>query len=302
MKFLDPTNDYAFKRTFGNENKKEILISFLNSILARTGEKEITDITLLNPYQAPQIQGSKETIVDVRCHDQGGSEYIVEMQVLKQNYFDRRVLYYASKAYHTQLGKGEHYHELKPVIFLGILNFEFTENSHWISTHRIYDVDTKEHVLTDFDFTFVELPKFTKTESELESVADKWIYFLKNAQDLQAVPEVIREEALKVAFEVVNQVSWSQEELDAYEYRKMAIMDAAAVLSQGRKEGLEEGLQKGLQKGRKEGRKEGEREGRKDGQKEGLRKAEVRIAREMLAKGMDVGTIKELTGIDTSEL
>ncbi len=99
MEFLDPTNDMAFKKIFGNENRNHILISFLNSILQVPMDRQITGVTLLNPNQAPQLPGAKESILDVRCHDQSGAEYIVEMQVMPEEFFDKRVLYYASKAY-----------------------------------------------------------------------------------------------------------------------------------------------------------------------------------------------------------
>ncbi|MBS0621938.1 MAG: Rpn family recombination-promoting nuclease/putative transposase [Verrucomicrobia bacterium] len=290
MRFLDPTNDYAFKKIFGDEKKKEILISFLNSILDRREEGLIVEVDLLNPHQVPHLEGAKETILDIRCHDQRGHEYIVEMQVLKQQFFDKRVLYYASKAYSCQLGEGEDYGKLSPVIFLGILNFQFTKNLHWISNHRLCDVETKEHKLKDFDFTFVELPKFVKTEEELLSVSDKWVYFLKHAKNLEAVPEVIFEEAIKEAFGIVTQGAWSQQQLDVYERRKMALMDEAARISsgfhdgkeEGRAEGLAEGLAKGVEKGREEERKA--------------------IAAAMLQNGCDVALVHHATKISIEEL
>ncbi|MBS0621852.1 MAG: PD-(D/E)XK nuclease family transposase [Verrucomicrobia bacterium] len=282
MRFLDPTNDYAFRKIFGDERKKEILISFLNSILERQGEGLIVEVDLLNPYQAPHLEGAKETILDIRCHDQKGHEYIVEMQVLKQQFFDKRVLYYASKAYSCQLSQGEDYGRLHPVIFLGILNFQFTNNHHWISNHRIYDVETKEHKLQDFDFTFIELPKFVKEEEELLSVSDKWVYFLKHAKHLDAVPKTIFEAAIKEAFEIVNQGTWSQQQLDAYERRKMALMDDAARFSAS--------FHDGIQKGREEGREEGRQEERK------------KIAAAMLGEGYDLLLVHHATKISLEEL
>ncbi|MBS0621572.1 MAG: Rpn family recombination-promoting nuclease/putative transposase [Verrucomicrobia bacterium] len=239
MHFLDPTNDYAFRRVFSDEKKKEILISFLNSILGCAGDELIIDVKLLDPRRTPRILGAKETILDVRCHDQRGHEYIVEMQVLKQEYFDKRVLYYASQAYTGQLSEGASYGTLKPVIFLGILSFPYRANAHWLSTHQIVEVETKEHKLKDFSFTFIELPKFSKTEQQLTSVADKWVYFLKHARDLEAIPEIIYEEAIKEAFQIVNESGWSKEELRLYERRKMDLMDQAAIAEAGLREAIE---------------------------------------------------------------
>lgn len=255
MHFLDPTNDFAFKKIFGDEKKKYILISFLNSILRLPSDQQITEVTLLNPTQAPHLLGAKETILDVRCHDQQGAEYIVEMQVLPQVFFDKRVLYYASKTYAHQLDSGENYHLLKPVIFLGILNFGFTCNDHYLSTHCVQDVETKEHILQDFRFTFVELPKFLKTEAELVNVEDKWLYFLKHAKQLESIPAVIHEAALKAAFEIVNRLNWDKDMLEIYDRRSMQVQDEIQRVNFG----YQKGRQEGLEEGRAEGRQEGER-------------------------------------------
>ena len=109
MPFLDPKNDLVFKRVFGNEHRKEILIDFLNNILGKSGKELIADVSILNPHQAPHIDIARDTIVDVKCRDQAGLEYIVEMQVLPQKHFDKRVLFYASRAYSNQIPKGTDY-------------------------------------------------------------------------------------------------------------------------------------------------------------------------------------------------
>ena len=233
---------------------------------------------LLNPKQAPHLPGAKETILDVRCHDQTGAEYIVEMQVLPEEFFDKRVLYYAAKAYSQQLNKGEKYHKLKPVIFLGILNFNFTADPHYLSTHCIHNIETKEHVLQDFRFTFTELPKFNKTESELQTIEDKWLFFLKYAKQLTAIPEVIREAAIREAFEIVNSLNWDQETLDLYTKRNLQVQ-----IESNR-------VRYGYQKGKTEGKVEGKLESQYD------------IARNILKKGLPVETVVEYTGLSLNEV
>jgi predicted transposase/invertase (TIGR01784 family) len=270
MQFLDPTNDLAFTRIFGNEKKKHILISFLNNILRLPAQEQITDVSLLNPTQAPHLLGAKETILDVRCHDQTGAEYIVEMQVLPEEFFDKRVLYYAAKAYSQQLNKGEKYHKLKPVIFLGILNFKFTTDSHYLSTHCIHNIETKEHILRDFRFTFAELPKFNKTELELQTVEDKWLFFLKNAKKLTAIPEIIREAAIREAFEIVNALNWDQETLDLYTRRTMQVQIESNRVRYGYKKGKAE--------------------------------SQHDIARAMLAEGMALEVVSKCTGLSLDEV
>lgn len=281
MQFLDPTNDLAFKKIFGNENKKYILISFLNSILQLPAHEQITEVTLLNPNQAPHLPGAKETILDVRCHDQTGAEYIVEMQVLPEEFFDKRVLYYAAKTYSQQLRTGQKYHQLRPVIFLGILDFKFTTEAHYLSTHCIHNVKTKEHILRDFRFTFAELPKFNKTESELQTVEDKWLFFLKYAKELTAIPEVIREAAIREAFEIVNTLHWDPATLDLYTRRNIGVqVETNRVLY---------GYNKGLKKGEARGEAKSQR-------------AIARIARTLLAEGVALETVVKCTGLSLDEV
>jgi len=282
MHFLDPTNDFAFKKIFGNEKKKTILISFLNSILRLEGKQTINDVTLLNPNQAPQIKGAKESILDVRCHDHSDTTYIVEMQVLNQAFFDKRVLYYVSKAYSNQLDKGDSYHKLAPVIFLGILNFNFTQSLRCVSTHTIHEVETKEHVFKDFRFTLAELPKFTKTEQELETIEDKWLYFLKHAKRLKAVPSVIREQAIQDAFEIANELNWSKQELEMYEKRALYIQDEIQRVNFGYQQGLEKGEKKGMEKGRTA--------------------EKLETVENMLAIGLSIEQIAQVTGLSEEEI
>jgi predicted transposase/invertase (TIGR01784 family) len=160
MQFADIKNDIAFRKIFGNENKTEILISFLNAVLKLEVAKKITWVEILNPYQVPIVLGAKSTILDVKAKDKAGNEYIVEMQVTDKLGFAKRVVYYSAKSYSAQLNVGEDYYKPKPTIFIGILNFEFLETTHYLSRHLILDAETHEHKLKDLDFNFIELPKF----------------------------------------------------------------------------------------------------------------------------------------------
>ena len=135
MKFVDPKNDLAFKKIFGNENKKEILISFLNSVLDFKDEKTIVEVTLDNPYQLPDIKELKETILDIKARNKNGDKFIVEMQKKDLSDFDKRSLYYTSKAYVSQIQKGEELTNLKKVYYIAILNFNMFDNKNYISRH-----------------------------------------------------------------------------------------------------------------------------------------------------------------------
>jgi len=225
MKFADIKNDIAFRKIFGNENKKEILISLLNAVLGYTGDKKIVSITLLNPFQLPDILHYKTTVIDVKATDQSGHYYIVEMQVADKGNFEKRIQLYSAKAYTSQIVKGDDYHLLKPTIFIGILNFNFTKSEKYLSQHITCDPETKERLLEDFEYNFIELLKFEKKILDCKSLIDKWIYFIKNAESLKVVPEEIDDKGLSEAYSDANQMSWTKEELELYDYAKMRERD-----------------------------------------------------------------------------
>lgn len=162
MKFVDVKNDIAFRKIFGNEKKKVILISFLNAVLGLEGRDRIKDVTLLNPFQLPRIAGEKSSIIDVKATDEKGSTFIVEMQVAEPAGFDKRVLYYTSKDYAGQINIGEEYPKLRPVYFIGILDFNYFSGKNYLSSHLIVDEETGECVFKDLKFRFIELAKFNK--------------------------------------------------------------------------------------------------------------------------------------------
>ena len=256
MKFISPQNDFAFKRIFGDEQHKEVLISFLNSVLDLDDENAVAEVQVMDPYQAPRLKQFKETILDIKATCQSGRQFIVEMQVEYQHYFYKRALYYSSKAYAEQLKIGIDFTELKPVYFIGVLNFEAMPGSRYLSRHLILDAETHEQNLHDFEFCFIELPKFTKHESELQSVVDKWIFFfLKNlgakggegkdfARIFASEPPLLR------ALDIALYHSMSADELYVYEGReRRRLIEAettrSAVLKaevKARAEGKDEGL------------------------------------------------------------
>lgn len=228
MQFADIKNDVAFRKIFGNENKKEILISFLNAVLKLEGNKKIVWVEILNPYQLPRVVGSKATILDVRAKDQRGNSYIVEMQVTDKKGLDKRITFYSARGYASQLDASENYYKLKPVIFIGILDFEYMQSPNYLSRHLILDVETHEHKLKDLEFSFIELPKFKKKENELNTLIEKWMYFIKNAENLNLIPENVDDEGLKSAYQEADRHNWTREELEEYEYARMRETDEKA--------------------------------------------------------------------------
>ena len=231
MKFVDVKNDVAFRKIFGNEKKKVILISFLNAILGLNGQDRIKDVTLLNPFQLPRIKGEKASIIDVRAIDNKGATFIIEMQVAEPDGLEKRILYYSSKDYAAQINSGDDYPLLRPVYFIGILNFTYFSGTNYVSKHLIIDEETGECTFKDIQFRFIELTKFKKKADQLVTIVDKWTFFIKNARKLEVVPSNTDDEGLKEAYEEAAQHNWSKDEYDAYIYDGMREQDARGILT-----------------------------------------------------------------------
>jgi predicted transposase/invertase (TIGR01784 family) len=281
MIFLDPRTDIAFKKLFGDMNHKNILISFLNSVLGRQAGSMIVDVVINDPSNIPETPAFKASIVDVRCTDQSGSQYIVEMQVSEQKYYAARAQYYSSLALVRQLKKSGHYEKLVPVIFIGILNFKLFKNDNYLNHHFIIDKETFECELKHLEFHFIELPKFTKELAELNNILDKWVYFLKYADSLDSIPESLQEPVIKEAFGVLEQGNWSIPELEAYDAYLDAARSAAGQLESAEDRGEARGEARGIEKGRLE--------------------EKMRLA-EQLLDVLDMNIIAEKTGLDIADL
>ena len=255
MRFVDPKNDIAFKKIFGDENHKEILISFLNAILGFKGKNKIEKVKLLNPYQAPKIEELKETILDIQATNEKDETFIVEMQRKDLSNFEKRSLYYTSKAYIQQLDKGKDYSKLQKVYFIGIVNFKMFEGKNCITKHLIVNQETQKQDLDMFEFVFVELPKFKIKKNEiekLESIEDKWIWFLKHTQKLEVIPEKLEKiEEFKEAFVIASQYKWSKKDIEVYDYIALKEYDDINALETSFGKGKVEGKIEGIEEGKK---------------------------------------------------
>jgi predicted transposase/invertase (TIGR01784 family) len=249
MQFVDVKTDIAFKKIFGCEQHKEILIGFLNAVLELEGDKCIKDVTLKNPWQPPDIPLLKETILDIKAVDNRGISFLVEMQVRDTTFFDKRALYYTAKAYTGQIKKGENYPKLHQVIFIGILDFNSFDGDNYLTRHLILNRDTLKQELRDIEFNFIELKKFNKSETDLESIIEKWIYFIKNADNLSMIPknaESIPE--LNEAYKLASMNAWTEEELEIYEYWQIRDAGDRYKMQEEFEKGIEEGIEKGIEK------------------------------------------------------
>ena len=288
MKFLDVKTDFAFKKVFGSEGSKDILISFLNSLVSFPDGESIEDLTIVDPYQIPLIKGMKDTFVDVKARLSNNSTVIIEMQVLNVQGFEQRVLYNAAKSYSSQLVQGEHYHLLNPVIAITITDFEMFDDL--VDYKTVFRLIEKQHLIEyngDIELIFIELPKFKKAESELVDIIDKWIYFVQNAGSLAYIPETLSTSPEIVhAFDIANMAGLTPEEHEAQWKRRDFIM-----------------LQRGsIEYAEKIGRAEGKAEGKAEGMAEGMEKATHEVARKLQSADVAVEIIMQVTGLSREEV
>lgn len=274
MKFADPKNDVAFRKIFGNEAKKVILISFLNSVLNLEGDRKIIDLEFRNTFQLPRITGLKTSIIDVNVKDQTGTTYIVEMQLSEVVAFDKRIQFYVSKEYSSQIEKGDDYSKLTPVVLVGILDFEYFKGNSYLTRHLILNVETLENELKDINFNFIELPKFKKELNDCKSLTDKWIYFIKNVETLEVIPPDVTDEGLKQAYTESDKHNWTKDELEGYDYFLMREQD-----ERGRVELAERRAEEKAEK-----------------------RNAIKIGRNLKSMGMDVKSISKATGLSIEEI
>jgi len=242
-KFLDPKNDFCFKKIFGSEKNKDILIHFLNDMLVFKENLPIKNVTFLKTIQEPEIAVQKTSIVDVLCKDERGNQYIVEIQVAKEKGFEKRAQYYAAKAYCSQAHVGGTYADLKEIIFLAIADFViFPNKTAYKSDHIVLDKETCENDLKDFSFTFLELPKFNKNINNLETIIEKWAYFFKHAETASEhdVEKIIEgDDIMERAYEELNRFSWNEEELLTYDQSEKYYNSYVATMENKYEEGIE---------------------------------------------------------------
>ena len=210
-RYADPKNDLIFKKLFGQEKNKDLLIDFINQVLP---DKHVKEIEYLPTNLQPDIITKKQSMLDVLCTDENGSKYIIEMQNAKEKGFGKRAVFYASRTYVNQMDNGGKYSDLKEVIFIAITDFiMFPDNKDYISTYTLSNIKTNDKDLPYMSFTFIELPKFKK--HDIIQGVDKWCDLFKNAKD-RKLPET-SDSVIKKAYETLEMTNWS--EIDLFEYQ-----------------------------------------------------------------------------------
>ena len=291
-RYVNPYTDFGFKKLFGSELNKDLLISFLNALFH--GKPEITDLTYMNTEHFGEGIVDRKAVFDVYCQLTDGSRIIVEMQKAEQQYFKDRSIYYSTYPIREQGHKGEWNYHLKNVYTVGILNFTFPDGEY-PDDSMIHEIKLKDvadnHVFYDkLTFVYLEMPKFNKKEEELETMFDKWMFALSNLARLLERPKALQERIFTRLFEQAEIAHFTPVEREQYVASKKEYWDYYSTMETSFNKGLAEGMEKGMEKGKAEGLAEGKVE------------RNVEIARSMKAKGYAIGDIADITGLTAAEI
>ena len=284
-RYIIPYTNFGLKKLFGTEMNKDLLISFLNALF-NNSEREIKDVRYLNGENLGDGYGDRRAVFDVYCMAADGSRFIVEMQKAEQAYFKDRSIYYSTFAIREQAPKGEWDYHLEDVYTVGILNFEFPGDEYASDAYR-HEIKLKDvednHVFYDkLTFLYLEMPKFQKTEDELVTMFDKWMFALKNLSRLLERPKALQDRIFTKLFEQAEIARYSLTERRQYEESRKDMWDYFSTMKTA------------VDKGRAEGRAEARAEGRAEGI--------LSIARKMKQRGKSISEIAEMTDLSLDEI
>ena len=275
--YVNPHTDFGFKRLFGSEINKDLLISFLNALFR--GEQHVTDITYLNSEQLGDRADARRAVFDVFCQNEKGEKFIVEMQNVYQEFFKDRTIYYSTFPIREQARRGTEWDfELKSVYTIGLLNFNFADGlddaKRWHHEVKLMDVETKEVFYDKLTYVYVEIPKFNKKESELKTMYDKWMFVLKNLSRLMSRPAALQERIFTRFFEQAEIAKLDPNELMQYEESLSAFRDISNAIKTAEKRKLAEGIEIGIK----------------------------RVAENLLRSGMPIEQVAENTGLAIEDI
>jgi predicted transposase/invertase (TIGR01784 family) len=265
-KYINPYTDFGFKKLFGEEGNKNLLIDFLNQLLP--SHHQIKDLSFRNLENLPDSTEERKAFFDIHCEAESGERFIVEMQKAKVKHFKDRALFYTTFPIREQAQKGEWNFELSAIYFVAVLDFLYDENEEKAKFYR--DVKLKDQDCEDFydklHFKFLQMPAFKKTEKELKTKFDKWAYFLKNLESFEDMPQILNEEVFQRAFGTAEVANFTPEQRAEYEQSRMNYLGVKAVSETAKDE------------------------------------RSIEIAKEMKKEGFDNQTIKRLTKLSDEEI
>lgn len=270
-KYVNPFTDFGFKKIFGEEASKPMLIDFLTNLLPET---HIVDLTFKDKDKLGQTEDDRKAIYDIYCENNLGEKIIVELQKAKQNYFKDRTVYYSTFPIQEQAEKGEWNYQLKYVYCIGILDFKFDDkvkNGEGEVIHTVQLKDQNNKIFYEkLKFVYLEMPHFVKEEYELETRLDKWLYFIRHLEDFQNIPEIFKDDVFIQAFEKAEIAKYSEEERHDYEQSLKIYRDLKGVIDTAFDDGQT--------------------------------KRTLEIAKRLKDKGMDTDFITETTGLTKDEI
>jgi predicted transposase/invertase (TIGR01784 family) len=268
---INPKVDFAFKKLFGSEENKDLLISFINSILPE--DKQIKSVELKNPYNIANYKKGKMTILDIKAVDENGTWFDIEMQIAEQGYYDRRALYYWSKVYTDQIESGEYFETLRKTVSINILDFNYLDEKDFHNSYGIYNRKSDKELSDIFDMHFIELGKFDKDYKDIKTTLDRWTTFLNKAYEIDKdniPPELAVDKEVRKAIETLDIMYLNKEERELYENDLKLLRVQKSEIKAAERKGIEEGLKK--------------------------------TARNLITKGLDVPFIIEITGLDENDI
>ncbi|MGB0983076.1 MAG: Rpn family recombination-promoting nuclease/putative transposase [Saprospiraceae bacterium] len=280
-KYINPLTDFGFKKLFGTEPNKVLLIDFLNQILP---DRKIKDLSYSSGEKQGLTEVDRKAIFDLYCIGDKGERFIVEMQKAKQNFFKDRSVFYASFPIQDQGKKNKWNYKLDPVYSVGILDFIFDDHKNEEEFLHIVELKNQrcEVFYDKLKFVYLELPKFKKKEEELETHFDKWMYVFTHLSQLQDRPKKLQDRIFAKLFEAAEIAKFTPKEREAYEESLKYYRDLKNVVDTSREEGLIEGMQKGIE--------------------QGINKRNIEIARELKKNGVAIEIIIQSTGISKAEI
>ncbi len=239
-KYINPFTDYGFKKLFGEEPNKDILLDFLNELL-KEEQGHITDLTFLRNEHMGTTETDRKAIFDLYCENEKGEKFIVELQKTKQNFFKDRSIYYATFPIREQAKRADWDYELKAVYTIGILDFVFDADKAEPDKYR-YDIkltDTETHQVfyNKLTFIYLEMPKFNKSIDQLTTRFDKWLYVLRNMNRLERIPEKLQERIFTKLFETAEIAKFTPDQVRSYEDSLKYYRDLKNSLDTAKEEG-----------------------------------------------------------------
>lgn len=291
-KYINPFTDFGFKKIFGSEFNKDILMDFLNELLK--GQEYITDLQYRNNEHHSRSPEDRMAVFDLYCENQHGEKFIIEVQRGRQQYFKDRSLFYATFPIQEQASKDKNWNfKLKKVYLIAILDFKFEPqlaDEPVRHTIKLVDQDTNKVFYDKLTFIYLEMPRFKKNLKELGTRFDKWLFLLQHLPDLQKRPKVLQERIFQKVFTIAEISKLNKQDMDAYEQSLKYYRDYKNSISTAREEGIELGHEKGL------------KEGEKRGEKKGLKAGVLKVALSMIKEGYSDDKVTKLTGLTLEEV